>query len=340
MDTKDSLSEYLDNLYSHKINFNITDIEAFIPELIKRENKETLIELVNFLIEKNLPSNLKELLTLIEGTLGYSLNANISNLINSYQEAVVFPLKKSTELYTMSKRPKTKMSKILTKGIKQKMNSYDVLNDPSQYIIESNCFCLNVPIGLKNKPIYIPVVRYGKSSSRGYYGTTNNDSVDYTWYYIEPDSEFLLRSNITFVARNKIQAILLLNEDKTDLLYKSAIDLINKYFDMIGEYTLNAEDVLDMFTTGDEILIKDNYTNFFRKIEKTGGGTSSTYKQKDSIFFGVGGMDIFDEEITELTRKKGYDVLILTHQSGNSGRLVSELVDTRKRGDSLNNIYS
>jgi hypothetical protein len=339
MNVKDPLNEYLDNLFNSRITFNVSDIQVLIPELIKKENKSLLIQLVNFLIEHNRPHDLKNLLTLIEETLGYRLNSNITTLINSYQEAVVFPLRSSTELYSMSGRPKTKMSKILTKSAKEKTNSFAVLNDPSLYLLEPNCFCLNIPIGPLAERVYIPVIRFGKSSSTGYYGATNNSEADFTWYYIEPQSDFLLRSNKTFVARNKIQAFLLLNKDETHWLYRSAIRLINEYLDAIGEYDLEESEVLDLITRSEEIIIKDDYTNFFRKLKRTGGGTSATYKQKNSIFFGVGGMDIFDEELTKLARENGYDVLILTHQSGNSGRLVSELVDTRKRGDSLNSIY-
>jgi hypothetical protein len=339
MNNEKLLNEYLDNLFNRRITFNISDIQLLIPELIKKENKSELIQLVNFFIERNRSQDLKDLLTLIEENLGYPLNANIASLVNSYQEAVVFPLRTSTELYGMSGRPKTKMSKILTKGIKEKKNSFIVFNEPSFYLLEPNCFCLNIPIGPLAEPVYIPVIRFGKSNATGYYGATSNSEADFTWYYIEPQSDFLLRSNKTFVARNKIQAFLLLNKDTTYWLYKSALKLIDEYLDKINEYDLDQSEALDLITRNEEIVIKDDYTNFFRKLKRTGGGTSATYKQKDSIFFGVGGMDIFDEDITELARKQGYDVLILTHQSGNSGRLVSELVDTRKRRDSLNNIY-
>jgi hypothetical protein len=72
---------------------------------------------------------------------------------------------------------------------------------------------------------------------------------------------------------------------------------------------------------------EDGMTTFFRNWDTR------------EVFFEGGGMDFLDEVLSRILMLLNYDVLVLTHQPGNYGRLVSECLDVRKRSVSFANIY-
>ncbi len=262
------------------------------------------------------------------------LNINIDDLLEDVQE--ITPKLISKKEYPRSKRAVTKMRRILGR-IPSK-----ILVDKSGWNLEHNtlCFCWDINIG-EHTDLYIPVTRYGESAGIGFYGSFNYGDPSFTWYYVEPDSDFVLRSKRAFVARNKIQAFLLCFERPeintvdiyNDVYLKVRMELSSQFksyttFDI--RYQCNDE-FIKHFLSPDEIkLVKDdknNITSFFRDWTN------------EHILFQQGKMDFLDTILSDIMNILGYDVLVLTHQPGNYGRLVSECLDVRKRSISFENIY-
>lgn len=339
-----------------------------IPDLIRAENKNFLINLIHIYVNESLIDELVEIIKHIESTTGYSLNVNVKDLIANYQNTIPKVLSKNTIKYPRSGRPVTQMTRLINKSALPKLpitESKKILNN---FHTDPSCFCLDINIGMY-KDVYIPVLRYGKSATHGYYGTLTGQQyldADFTWYYIEPDSDIYLHGNNVFVARNKLQAVLALDrllieknlgtpdEEATYIHYKIEklmFDSIKEYLEDLS-YEVDEQDFDNEFTPMD---IKDNdyfinlykvnifmendekpilgsrFTNFFRTIEEPDHPTD--------IYFVGGLLDYLDEPIDTLAKELGIDIVILTHQSGNSGRLVSELLDTRKRSISFANLY-
>jgi hypothetical protein len=236
-----------------------------------------------------------------------------SDMVETSQESSPRPIFSKT--YARSGRAITHMKRLL-------VNPPPEIDVPDTWNMElsDTCLCLDMPIG-EHDDVYIPVTRYGQSPGTGFYGTSEYQDPSFTWYYVEPDSHYVLYAPRVFVARNKFQAFLLLNTTRSDtesFVHSRIVEYMNQN-DIYGES-------IDVFLEGDEVYI-DEITTFFRN-PTTG-----------EIFFEQGAMDFLDDVLSEMIRQNGYDVLILTHQPGNYGRLVSECLDARARSTSFANIY-
>jgi hypothetical protein len=423
-ESKNLKKDYLDFLSS------IFIVPDNLKILIRKEYSDHLKYLFSSFLDSAMVEHARSLIKTVEKTLGIEFSSNVRNVINSYQNTTPRPLRKNTELYPGSSRAKTKMTKILS-GIT--INKLPAISESDTFlgiVKEQSCFCLNANIGTyENK--FIPVTRYGGSSSTGYYGMAEGKEykdANFTWYYFEPDSDFYLFAKRVLVARNKIQASLILSLQKAQAMgYTGDLADIMEYinnqgkleyigdtlFDQLDEYisdSLYANTALyqddrdyglkhvssgsissgsissgsvssgsissgggvrhidpkpgaiinhkgsyyDIFLSNTEMSLnpdwsdevyedddgKDvlkNHTNFFR-IYKYPTDDLSTLKGVD-IYYEGGKLDFTDELITNFAREQGYDVVLLTHQAGTYGRLVSELVDVRLRRESLSNIY-
>jgi hypothetical protein len=330
-------------------------------KLIARENKGFLIEIINALVSERLTDMLIQLISKVENTVGYSLNVNVKNLIANHQNTIPKVLSKNSPRYPRSGRPVTRMSKLIDKSALRRI-TIDPRNIFDKFIAEPGCFCLDVNIGDYTDK-FIPVLRYGRSASEGFYGTESGQvhhDADFTWYYIEPDSDIYLHGNKIAVFRNKLQATLILSriyEDKTgDYIIPHGIeaqmfDLMDSYLLDIRDENMVDEDWSDEFDPPYHLLKSDDhflnkyriniflengempilgtrFTNFFRTLDTP-----------TEIYFGGGLLDFLDETIQILASQLGIDIVVLTHQAGNSGRLVSELLDTRKRSISFSNLF-
>jgi hypothetical protein len=243
-----------------------------------------------------------------------ALGIDVSDLVETSQESSPRPI--SEKIYPRSGRAITQMKRLLTTPPRK-------IQIQKQWDVEINdtCFCLDVPIG-EYTDMYIPVTRYGQTPGTGFYGTGEYHDPMFTWYYVEPDSDFVLYASHAFVARNKFQAFLLLSNGS----YKSQESfVVSRIVDYMNDHGIYGEPI-DPFLESDEVYL-DDITTFFRN-PMTG-----------EIFFEEGAMDFLDDVLSEMIRQKGYDVLVLTHQPGNYGRLVSECLDGRTRSTSFSNIY-
>jgi uncharacterized membrane protein YgcG len=436
-ESKNLKKDYLDLLSS------IFIVPDNLKILIRKEYSVQLKYLFSSFLDSAMVEHARSLIKIVE------FSSNVRNVINSYQNTTPRPLRKNTELYPGSSRAKTKMTKILSGITINKLPAISETDTFTGIVKEQSCFCLNANIGTYvNK--FIPVTRYGGSSSTGYYGMAEGKEykdANFTWYYFEPDSDFYLFAKRVLVARNKIQAALILSLQKaqatghtgdladimeytnnqgkleyigdtlfdqldeyiSDSLYANTalyqddrdyglsissvsissgsissgsissgsissgsissgsissgsissgsissgggvrhIDpkpgaIINhkgSYYDIFlsnTEMSLNPDWSDEVYEDDDGSNVFKNHTNFFR-IYKYPTDNVSTLKGVD-IYYEGGKLDFTDELITNFARELGYDAVILTHQAGTYGRLVSELVDVRLRRESLSNIY-
>jgi hypothetical protein len=254
-----------------------------------------------------------------------ALNLNVDDLLIHAQETTPKALTKKQ--YARSKRGITRMTRLLGRT----PDKISVNKD--EWILEQNtlCFCWDLDIGEK-KDLLIPVTRYGESAGVGYYGSTKYNDPSFTWYYVEPDSDFVLKSRDAFVARNKIQAFLHFYKQKGmkemfDMAYQSTEDELAYEFRKMG---IKYDDTyISKIMSPTEVPLDPTHsvTSFFRDWDT------------NKVYFEGGGMDLVDETLAQMMDQLGYDVLVLTHQPGNYGRLVSECLDVRRRSVSFANIY-
>lgn len=255
-----------------------------------------------------------------------ALSIDTRDLADIAQETTPQPV--SGKMYPRSKRAITKMTRLLGR-------TPDVVDVKDTWTLEHTdmCFCWDLPIG-EYTDLYIPVTRYGKSSGTGYYGRYDEGDPSFTWYYVEPDSDFVLHSKRTYVARNKVQAFLFLAEDpkirsgKYDTrMLETLIYIEDVFFHSIN---VNYNDTyLSVLAESDERPLnpETTVTNFFRD-------------PVNKVIYGEGGeMDFLDEVLADVAHDLGYDTLVFTHQPGTYGRLVSECLDVRKRSTSFASIY-
>lgn len=364
------------------INFLMNNrILKNIDELKKKENKDMLIDLITALSNEYDEDNLRKLISEFERELNTNFNVNVYSIIQKYQEQTPKAISRRNEMrFSKSQRAKTKMTGLLGENVQffsKEIAETSRFIDQDLYV-DPTCFCLNLDIGEHTEKILIPVTRFAKSLEEGYYGTLkkeiHHDAI-FTWYYYEPESDFVLVSNRTFVARNKLQAFLILTEDmdgKTTFYegkdledFETRVDILKnvsytlnkfrKYIKEKKEYNEEEEseeedtdmkfaydyslynlkriridfaDLLDILKRNDEIELNNEFTNYFRQRKPQG-----------TILFEGGELDYLDIVIGNLAREKGYDTLILTHQSGTYKRLVSEVLDVRPRRESVKNIY-
>jgi hypothetical protein len=198
---------------------HIITSEINIEELKKKGNKDQLILLVIMLSNERDEKNLRTLIKAFENKLNTNFNSNVYSIIQRYQETTPTPISRRNEMvYPRSSRARTKMTRLLGNSV-HKVNpdlyrNAIKLND--NLYQDKTCFCLGMNIGDYSSPMLIPVTRFGKSLEEGYYGSMKKEvhkDALFTWYYYEPDSDFVLLSNKTLVARNKVQAFLLLTRD-------------------------------------------------------------------------------------------------------------------------------
>lgn len=322
----------------------LMEAETFdgINQLKRKENELFLKELLGILSKNRDEPKLKELISELEKNSSFVYSGNVENLIANYQGETPKPISQRL-IYPRSSRAKTSMK---TLGIIPKIHS-SIINNFADFELDKSCFCSLHPLGQLLTPTYIPVTRYGKSSTYGFYGQTRIIGAGFTWYYLEPDSQFFLLSNKTFVSANKIHAFLnLFDKDKLNnykslnrytaefRFYKNISEILDRVLKDIREYqntiSFSNDELIELYSKLEEVVIDNNWTNYFRNID-----TKEIYEK-----FEMGYLDYLDKIIGDLSRNNGYDALIMTRQPGNYGRLVSECLDVRPRKVSFDNIYT
>lgn len=262
------------------------------------------------------------------GAFVQELNIDVDDLLEDFQETTPKPI--SGKKYERSQRGITRMKRLLGR------TPDPVQVDKSKWVLEQNdlCFCWDIPVG-EHDDMYIPVTRYGESAGKGYYGSVNYNDPSFTWYYVEPDSDFVLKTDRTFVARNKIQAFMLFFERPE---IAAQFDTVN---DDVIEQLMHTLKKGGVYYDDDEHRERILSDTEMKMNEDEEDGMTTFFRNWDTreVFFEGGGMDFLDEVLSRILMLLNYDVLVLTHQPGNYGRLVSECLDVRKRSVSFANIY-
>lgn len=269
--------------------------------------------------EYNNSDALELLKKFLKVNMGY--DDNIIQLILSLGQEIT-PKTLTGESYPRSKRARTRMKRLLPRSPLRYSNENIILLN--NFSLNEFCFCLEYPTGYITTTTGIPVTRYGSGETYGYYSDEPVLNAEYTWYYVEPDSDLYLISNSVYVARNKIAMYIALNLETNSAFFDIEIgERIKKK--MRKELRNDNYDYKDLINSN-EVNIDENWTNYFRN-PKTG-----------DIAFEGGMTDFLDKELWSLARKIGIEVLVFTHQPGNYGRLVAECLDVRNRRTSLESI--
>jgi hypothetical protein len=224
------------------------------------------------------------------------------------------------------------------------------------------CFCLDYNFGVFEN-VYIPVIRYGSNPLKGYYGRQELEDPQFTWYYVEPESGIYLFSPRTLISKNKVACLLeLIGMDTQYLDYVRAVKtdqpakIIKELEDKCYPASWNREHVLYLVTNLMDLrqpIDQETLVTLLSKKEKVILGHRTSDNDAVNNYLEVlgssgevieliganGGFDELDNNITSRARHAHIDVVVLTHQSGNYGRLVSECVDSRWRDVSYSNLY-
>lgn len=215
------------------------------------------------------------------------------------------------------------------------------------------------------------VNRYSAGMSRGLYFETSKFCG--TFYYFEPMSYVWLscdKSRMVFF-RNKVDACIRMFNRGFELIFKG-IDVRIDYYDNtayqkfinysqeIVKYSTNPEynefiEFMKQINNLDVDLDRNHYDktvgadkNLRSRIIKEWymGNKSNLYFVDDNYSYNgeylshsfYAKEDPLDQPICILGRKLGYDIIFLEKMSGQS-RIVSEILDTRSRTVSINNLY-
>lgn len=212
--------------------------------------------------------------------------------------------------------------------------------------------------------LFIPVTRYASGFEKGgYYGGVTTDRCG-TYYYYEPDSDYVLQASRFAMYRNKYTALKTLLEmyasssssrtEKDIRIFNHAREIFQTYipgilslFEFYGENVRKSMpyvgfhaatrrenipkhliDLADQFMMGNVVKYKG----------VTYDPTSKGVTNKDLMTRMYAHEDVLDESLCEMTRMMNIDVLILTHMVG-TNRLVTEVLDTRPRFSMRDNLY-
>lgn len=210
----------------------------------------------------------------------------------------------------------------------------------------------------RDKRHFFPAVRYAYSLETGMYYVNEQQKPEDpcgTFYYLEPDAKTFLYFENPLVVTNKMRADWLLSSTDprktegfdTDPEYVNSRKL-EKYANSSLFFTAEEyyekkiyEDAVDAFDQG---KIKYLGHQKIAKIDQPRPSVLPNNIQKDRAFYcgRVLGLysveDILDLDICRMARKKGYDGIILTRMVG-SRRVVGEILDTRPREQSMQNLY-
>lgn len=222
-----------------------------------------------------------------------------------------------------SGRPKTNMPFIEHKRKKETFQGYTILDKHQKQVISTD---LKQNRKLSGK-FLIPVVRYQKGMSRGAYYRKNSTEKKYvgTFYYFEPDSEYYLECNTLMITSNKMTGYYILTKNSLSSK-EAALENIERNFLADPDYIIKtpegnkkvselgtAEQIFDKMLIGDKNVLSWN---------------KQMYAEEDE----------FDQELTQTAFDEEIGVVILISMTGKN-RIVSEVLDSRPREVSFNNIF-
>jgi hypothetical protein len=273
----------------------------------------------------------------------------------------------SVMLYPRSRRPICDMA-IVTDRRELSQRTLQISRNNSMYIkieAEEDSILCEEESGEYSGRYLIPVVRYAKGMSRGMYQESSQKEDEYcgTFYYFEPDSQFnLLSTKGILIANNKVEACLLLgisvddirnylvpkyhNENNITKISDLPHELIPKILDFLGPdyYREDKDKILDpqelenyinrllelIFLTWNFNEQSSNIKDFNNILLNY-----SENKQYNSKYYAI--EDKLDQPLCLTARVLKINVIILKYMAGKN-RVVTEVLDTRTRVESYDNI--
>ena len=177
----------------------------------------------------------------------------------------------------------------------------------------------------------IPVIRY-QVGMHGYL-TVQKGGTEYcgTFYYFEPDSEYKLYSPFTLVAINKITACLVLGMDINfivDILIESKGNWV------VGE---DPDPIVDGYPNhmGFTVAGKTKWDQWYNLVLGFYNGTINPMIHYHHMYALE---DNLDQRLCIEAKNAGISCVLLQYMTGET-RVVTEVLDTRSRTDSFNNLY-
>ncbi len=259
----------------------------------------------------------------------------------------LYPDKVDNFLYK-SGRPKTSLTSLGISEIRLPKN-----------LILNNIIVSDLQLFEDNINYYIAVTRYGKGMSGIYYKKKIIADICGTFYYFEPESDYLLavNKNKILISDNKYSAIKILNNNSVEELQELLDDIIDKVNSTIIHENDKIDDlsfktflldnnIADKFMTNknigkyqDELLLPTG-NNFRLPNGKYADYMRDFYALEDSL----------DQSLCRIAKDNNIDVIILTKMVGagseeytegisSTHRLVIEVLDTRDRNISYNSLF-
>ena len=195
---------------------------------------------------------------------------------------------------------------------------------------------------------YIPVIRYSSGATGSLFFQDQNPEKEYcgTFYYFEPHSGYGLAYASILAARNKYQMaeklIVQLQAEQMQLGDEDDIEYMEQLIEELEIGRINVRSILlengkktddPVLYQRDTIRLLEGYRGDWLDIGPDLRNESGRYI---SILYAI--EDTLDQAICTAGYHMGYDILLLTHMAGSS-RLVTEVLDTRSRADSLKNLF-
>lgn len=190
---------------------------------------------------------------------------------------------------------------------------------------------------MQNNLIYtnciVPVIRYqiGMSGYLTCGPSYSEKEFCGTFYYFEPDSEYLLFSPTTFITVNKITACLLLGININYIVY---LLLFSKGNWIVGE---DPDPTVDGYPNnmGFNVEGTTKREQWYNVVIGFYNGSINPEIHYPDMYAGE---DKFDQPLCEIAKSKNITCIILQSMTGET-RVVTEVLDTRSRIESFDNLY-
>lgn len=189
----------------------------------------------------------------------------------------------------------------------------------------------------------IPVTRYGTGMSRGLYHDSDVPSEFYgTFYYHEPESRTFLAFHRSITCHNKLDAFYKLTTEvptyEAPPMINALIEYYKTQFGLI--HTASPQQREEMVWKTPLEFWRENPELKYGDLEFSEEEVSKLPQTKRYVGMALDLYaleDDFDQIILELGRRASYDIIILEQMVG-SHQLVTEILDTRPRSVSFDNL--
>lgn len=212
------------------------------------------------------------------------------------------------------------------KGSKRPVNNMSMFELPTSHVIHE----------IPRSPEFIPVTRYAKGIRKGLFYDDPKKDYCGTFYYYEPESTTYLRASRVLHAKNKTAAAAILGVG--DHVKEEGGMYPDKEHFMFAFRNHNL-----MFTPREFERLVATYS-YARNVSKPYIDWYQLDRAQDRPYYCghilelYAAEDYLDQAICIKGREAGYEVIVLERMVGGR-QIVTEVLDTRSRDESLGNLY-